>query len=141
MPLAVVIKFIPVPDAPFISYLTPWRQAGPQIVIREGGQPPFRSISILESCIGTPNLGHALQDIKNHVQKYGVSGLCFGTYQEYFKNIHWIYEIFHEYAHDFIVHTKILFYVRGSYPYIGVTPLSYGQTSLFHVLEHDMQSS
>ena len=37
MPLAVVVKFIPVPDAPFISYLTPWRQAGPQIVIREGG--------------------------------------------------------------------------------------------------------
>lgn len=36
MPLAAAIKLIPVPDAPFYTYLTPWKQA-PQIVISEGG--------------------------------------------------------------------------------------------------------
>jgi len=44
MPLAAAIKLIPVPDAPFYTYLTPWRQA-PQIVISEGGT--------FSTCIGS----------------------------------------------------------------------------------------
>ncbi|CAK9205637.1 unnamed protein product [Sphagnum troendelagicum] len=36
MPLAMLIKLIPVPDAPFITYLTPWREHKKNVAYRNG---------------------------------------------------------------------------------------------------------
>ncbi|CAM6016725.1 unnamed protein product, partial [Sphagnum balticum] len=36
MPLAMLIKLIPVPDAPFITYLTPWREHDRNVAYRNG---------------------------------------------------------------------------------------------------------
>jgi hypothetical protein len=51
MPLAMLIKLIPVPDAPFITYLTPWREHNRNVAYRNGSKsrdfPYFRFVEYI----------------------------------------------------------------------------------------------